>query len=154
MPTVPTQADKLSSETLGLSLKLLQDLQTKSKRGERAQALALDMLQLRTDESRANFESAWNRMAELVHQTNDLKGEWDERKGVEGSTQRRLEDIEIIVVLHANLSHAATVLRDGGDVGEFINELAGVLLGVMDMCHARGWEVARALGAKAANNTR
>lgn len=97
----------------------------------------------------ANFRAYWNEMAKSVHQTAIDKGWWDDPRN----------DGEMVALMHSELSEALEGLRAGNPpddkVPEFSSaeaELADVVIRIMDMSKARGWDVAGALIAKAAMN--
>lgn len=98
----------------------------------------------------ANFRALWNEMAKSVHQTAIDKGWWDDPRN----------DGELVALMHSELSEALEGLRAGNPaddkVPEFSSaeaELADVVIRIMDMSKARGWDVAGALIAKAMMNT-
>ncbi len=100
----------------------------------------------------SNFVFNWNKIADDVNKTAVEKGWWDKERN----------DGEIIVLMHSELSEAVEALRHGNPPSDHIpeftgaeEELADVVIRIMDFAKARGHRVAEALEAKILfNNTR
>lgn len=135
---------------------------------------------MKTDE----FIAGWNDLATTVHTTAIAKGWWDPPIEAQalmtalhelcGNTVQRetllgyidklsdRNDGEMIALFHSELSEMLESLRHGNPSSEKIpeysqaeEELADVLIRIMDTSQARGWRVAEAVVAKMAyNNTR
>lgn len=95
------------------------------------------------------FIREFNEMGESVHFTAVGKGWWD----------RDRNDGELIALIHSKLSKCLEALRHGNPpddkVPEFSMaeaELAGAVIMIMDIGHARWWRVAEAIVAKARFN--
>lgn len=101
--------------------------------------------ELQADQGQVEFISAFNQLADEVHQNAKAHGFWE--------TDRN--DGEMICLMHSELSEAHEAIRHGNPpddkVPEFLGteaELADVIIRIMDMAHARKWRVAEALIAK------
>ena len=119
----------------------------------------------------------WNRLAEKIHQTAVEKGWWEEpdevkllrahiheaigNKDVVGRLDEALDrlgdrnDGEMIALYHSEISEALEGMRHGNPPSEKIpeysnveEELADLVIRIMDTAEQRGWDVPGALGAK------
>jgi len=100
---------------------------------------------LSKDIDQADFVISFNLVQQDVHRTAVEKGWWDKERN----------DGECIALMHSELSEALEGLRHGNPssdkVPEFNSaeeELADVIVRIMDLSEARGWRVAEALIAK------
>ncbi len=91
------------------------------------------------------FVREFNAVAGMVHRTAVDKGWWDHPRN----------DGEIIALMHSELSEALEGLRHGNPASDHIpeftaveEELADVIVRIMDMGPGRGWRIAEALAAK------
>lgn len=88
------------------------------------------------------FETYFNELAKCINQTAVDKGWWDKERN----------DGEIIALMHSELSEALEALRQGNPKStktpqhsQLSEELADVIVRIMDYSHARGLRVAEAL---------
>jgi len=95
----------------------------------------------------SKFVEEWNQLAKAVHETMVQKGFWE--PGIEKN------DGEQIALMHSELSECLEGIRHGNPASEHIpdfraaeEELADVVIRIMDTAHARGWDVAEAVEAK------
>lgn len=93
----------------------------------------------------SNFLASWQAIQQKVKQVNTDHG-WHNSE---------VHDGVYIALIHAELSEALEGLRHGNPASEHIplfnaaeEELADVIIRVMDMAEARGWRVAEAVLAK------
>jgi len=97
------------------------------------------------------FVRGWTNISADVHENARAKGFWE--NGVERN------DGEMLCLIHSEISEALEALRNGNPpdnkLPEFTNvevELADAVIRIMDLAHARGWQVAKAIEAKAQFN--
>lgn len=92
-----------------------------------------------------DFISAWNEKAASIHAWAKSKGWWESERN----------DYEMIALMHSELSEAVEALREHNPASlkaigfrAVEEELADVVIRIMDTAHARGWDVAGALERK------
>ena len=97
-----------------------------------------------------DFIDGWNTIERNVHRIAKDKGWWDRGERNNG---------EMIALIHSEASEALEVLRkypladsDNIDALAIEEELADVVIRVMDMAAGRGWNVAEAIIKKAEHN--
>lgn len=95
------------------------------------------------------FARGFNDMAMVVHQNNIEKGWWEKDRN----------DLELVCLMHTELSEAAEALRHGNPPDSHIPEFKGTeaeyadtVIRIMDHARARGWDIGRAIVAKVAYN--
>jgi NTP pyrophosphatase (non-canonical NTP hydrolase) len=98
-----------------------------------------------TDEVAESYSMGISALSALVHAMAKDKGWWDDDRS----------DGELIALQHSELSEALEGLRMGNPASEKIpeyssaeEELADVVIRIMDMCGARGWDLGGAIMAK------
>ena len=91
---------------------------------------------------REPFIESWDELATEVHSTAKEKGWWDNERN----------DGELIALMHSELSECLEHLRHSNPQDDKIPqhtgaeaEFADVIIRMMDMAVARGWDVARAV---------
>lgn len=91
------------------------------------------------------FSELWDWVASNVDRTNTLKG-WK---------QRERRDPEFIALMHSELSECLEYLRHGNPHSDHVKEISGaeeeladVIIRMMDMAITRGWNIPRALFLK------
>ena len=94
---------------------------------------------------RACFADSFSTISAMVHLTARSKGWWD--------TDRN--NGEMLALIHSEVSEALEALRMGNPPDDKIPafsgaeaELADVVIRIMDLAHARGWNVGAAIVAK------
>lgn len=92
-----------------------------------------------------NFSDAFEKIAKIVHKTAIKKG-WYEKERNKG---------ELIALIHSELSEALEYLRKGDKMSDHIpnfkgveEELADVIIRIMDMSQSCGYRVGQAIEAK------
>ena len=96
------------------------------------------------------FTIEWDKITETVHQTAKDKGFWDGDERNNG---------EMIALIHSEASESLEVLRKDSlakskkiDSLAIEEELADIVIRVMDMAAGRGWNVGEAIVKKVAHN--
>lgn len=97
------------------------------------------------------FVRGWTNVANEIHSTACDKGFWED--GVERN------DGEMLCLIHSEISEALEALRAGNPPDDKLPtfnsvevELADAVIRIMDLAEARGWQVAKAIEAKAKFN--
>ena len=123
------------------------------------------------------FDDAWNSLARVVHEMALDKGWWDDSEDIKllrahineshpaGTIKPRLLEAverlaernegEMLCLIHSELSEALEGLRHGNpqsektpEVSSVEEELADVIIRIMDMARQRCWDVGGAVAAK------
>lgn len=100
---------------------------------------------------RSIFIQEWNKVARDVHMIAKDRGWWDGERN----------NGEMIALMHSELSEALEALRFGTEClstkiacKAIEEELADVVIRIMDMADARGWDVADAIQKKIEYNVK
>jgi NTP pyrophosphatase (non-canonical NTP hydrolase) len=93
----------------------------------------------------ALLANSLNVLAEEVHQIAKDHGWWEQERN----------DGELIALMHSELSEALEALRHGNPCSKHIPEFSGAheefadcIIRILDMAHARGWDIGKAVCAK------
>lgn len=118
-----------------------------SKRAYNATPLTIPVSKYTVGE-RSSIYEALDTLGTSIHETAKEKGWWDKPRN----------DGECIALMHSELSEALEGLRKDlmddhlPDQPMVVVEFADTVIRIMDLCKARGWDLGKAILAKAAYN--
>ena len=124
---------------------------TKKEMTEREQVLSsvVDILNVNGEVAMDIFCNLFDALSDSIHTTAKSKGWWDSKRS----------DGECVALMHSELSEALEAMRHGNPKSEHIpeftgveEELADVIIRIMDFAHAKNMNVPAALITKMAFN--
>lgn len=108
-----------------------------------------DLETQREEYAQYQFKDSFQTLSEIVHETAKSKGWWDLDRN----------NGEALALIHSEVSEALEALRMGNPPDDKIPsfsgaeaELADVIIRIMDLSAARGWDIAGAILAKTEMN--